>query len=59
MFLLPRVATYCHGTAQIFNVLINKYAMVMDESIAINGRKLLLALAIPSECNLEFIIGGF
>lgn len=26
-----------------------KYAMVMDESIAINGQKLLLALAIPSE----------
>ena len=26
-----------------------KFAMVMDESIAINGQKLLLALAIPSE----------
>lgn len=26
-----------------------KYAMVMDESIAINGQKLLLALAIPSD----------
>lgn len=26
-----------------------KYAMVIDESIAINGQKLLLALAIPSE----------
>lgn len=26
-----------------------KYAMVVDESIAINGQKLLLALAIPSE----------
>lgn len=25
-----------------------KYAMVLDESIAINGQKLLLALAIPS-----------
>jgi len=36
-----------------------KHAMVMDESIAINGQELLLALAIPSECNIEFIIGGF
>ena len=33
--------------------------MVMDESIEINGQELLLALAIPSECNLGFIIGGF
>ena len=33
--------------------------MVMDESIAINGQELLLALAIQSECNIEFIIGGF
>ena len=31
----------------------------MDESIAINGQELLLALAIPSEYNIEFIIGEF
>lgn len=36
-----------------------RVAMFMDESIAINGKKLLLAFTIQSECNIEFIIGEF